>query len=62
MTHWRGLSWLILRVAILVIKVLKYSIIGWEMAQWVKCLPHKYEDLNLDPQSPYKKSDVESVS
>lgn len=47
-----------LSVATLII-VLRYTIIGGEMVQLVKCLPHKYEDLNLEPQSPYKKPAVE---
>lgn len=35
----------------ILIQGLGYTIIGWETAQLAKCLPHKYEDLNLDPQS-----------
>lgn len=31
-----------------------YDYQAGEMAQWIKGLPHKYEDRNSDPQSPYK--------
>lgn len=32
--------------------------VGWVMAKSVTSLPHKHEDLNLDPQNTHKKPGV----